>query len=102
MLPTTPHTLLASQHVVLHTTPTLHNSTNLYFSIAFNTYATIFLVLMSLGIALTRLKVISWAHATILGLVRVILGPVIGFILIKVLDLYRYIAYNLSFLDQIH
>ena len=38
MLPTTPHTLLASQHVVLHTTPTLHNSTNLYFSITFNTY----------------------------------------------------------------
>tara|TARA_B100000579_G_C22657186_1_gene769118 strand:- start:53 stop:952 length:900 start_codon:yes stop_codon:yes gene_type:complete len=56
------------------------------------TYATIFLVLMSLGIALTRLKVISWAHATILGLVRVILGPVIGFILIKVLDLSGYMA----------
>jgi len=56
------------------------------------TYATIFLVLMSLGIALTRLKVVSWAHATILGLVRVILGPVIGFILIKVLDLSGYMA----------
>ena len=27
------------------------------------TYATIFLVLMSLGIALSRLKVVSWTHA---------------------------------------
>ena len=31
------------------------------------TYATIFLVLMSLGIALSRLKVVSWTHASILG-----------------------------------
>ena len=51
------------------------------------TYATIFLVLMSLGIALSRLKVVSWAHASILGAVRVIVGPLIGFGLIKFLDL---------------
>jgi malate permease and related proteins len=51
------------------------------------TYATIFLVLMSLGIALSRLKVVSWTHATILGAVRVILGPLIGFGLIKFLNL---------------
>ena len=51
------------------------------------TYATIFLVLMSLGIALSRLKVVSWAHASILGAVRVILGPLIGFGLIKYLNL---------------
>jgi len=51
------------------------------------TYATIFLVLMSLGIALTRLKVVSWVHALILGAVRVIIGPVIGFSLIKILNL---------------
>ena len=51
------------------------------------TYATIFLVLMSLGIALTRLKVVSWTHASILGAVRVIIGPVIGFGLIKLLNL---------------
>ena len=42
------------------------------------TYATIFLVLMALGIALTKLKVISWAQASILGAVRVIIGPIIG------------------------
>jgi len=51
------------------------------------TYATIFLVLMSLGIALSRLKVVSWVHALILGAVRVIVGPVIGFSLIKILNL---------------
>tara|TARA_B100001059_G_scaffold63647_1_gene59574 strand:+ start:393 stop:1292 length:900 start_codon:yes stop_codon:yes gene_type:complete len=51
------------------------------------TYATIFLVLMSLGIALSRLKVVSWTHASILGAVRVIIGPVIGFFLIRLLDL---------------
>ena len=51
------------------------------------TYATIFLVLMSLGIALSRLKVVSWTHASILGAVRVILGPLIGFGLIEYLNL---------------
>ena len=51
------------------------------------TYATIFLVLMSLGIALSRLKVVSWRHASILGAVRVILGPLIGFGFIKYLNL---------------
>ena len=51
------------------------------------TYATIFLILMSLGIALTRLKVVSWTHASILGVVRVILGPIIAFLLIKSLNL---------------
>ena len=51
------------------------------------TYATIFLVLMSLGIALSRLKVVSWTHASILGSVRVIIGPIIGFSLIKFLNL---------------
>ena len=49
------------------------------------TYATIFLILMSLGIALAKLKVVSWTHASILGAVRVIIGPLIGFGLIKFL-----------------
>tara|TARA_B100001093_G_scaffold519257_1_gene607401 strand:+ start:586 stop:1485 length:900 start_codon:yes stop_codon:yes gene_type:complete len=56
------------------------------------TYATIFLVLMSLGIALTRLKVVSWSDASILGAVRVILGPLIGFGLIKFLNLEGFAA----------
>jgi malate permease and related proteins len=56
------------------------------------TYATIFLVLMSLGVALTRLKVKSWNDAIILGLVRVILGPLIGFSLIYILNLSGFAA----------
>ena len=56
------------------------------------TYTTIFLVLMSLGIALSRFQVISWSHASILGFVRVIIGPIIGFSLIKYLDLSGYAA----------
>ena len=56
------------------------------------TYATIFLILMSLGIALAKLKVVSWTHATILGGVRVIIGPLIGFGLIKFLNLNGFAA----------
>ena len=56
------------------------------------TYATIFLVLMSLGIALSRLKVVSWTHASILGAVRVIIGPLIGYGLIKFLNLNGFAA----------
>ena len=51
------------------------------------TYTTIFLVLMSLGIALSRFQVVSWTKASILGAVRVIIGPIIGFSLIRYFDL---------------
>ena len=37
------------------------------------TYATIFLVLMSLGIALTKLKVVSWLNASVLSVIRICL-----------------------------
>ena len=56
------------------------------------TYATIFLVLMSLGIALSRLKVVSWRHASILGAVRVIVGPLIGFGFIKFFNIQGFAA----------
>ena len=56
------------------------------------TYTTIFLVLMALGVALTRLKVVSWTHAAILGAVRVVLGPIIGFAAIKFLNLDGFMA----------
>jgi len=45
------------------------------------TYATIFLVLMSLGIALTKLK-FSLKDSILLSLCRVLLGPIIAFIII--------------------
>ncbi len=56
------------------------------------TYTTIFLVLMALGVALTRLKIVSWTHAVILAIVRVILGPIIGFSLINLLNLTGFMA----------
>ena len=45
------------------------------------TYATIFLVLMSLGIALTRFK-FSLKDSIVLSLCRVILGPLVAFLII--------------------
>ncbi len=45
-------------------------------------YATIFLILMSLGIALTRLKVFSINKAIFSSIGRVIIGPIIGYFLI--------------------
>ena len=45
-------------------------------------YATIFLILMSLGIALTRLKVFSLNKAIFSSIGRVMIGPIIGYLLI--------------------
>ena len=56
------------------------------------TYATIFLILMSLGIALTRLKIFSFNKALISSIARVFLGPIIGFYIIKYFDLSGYAA----------
>jgi len=47
---------------------------------------------MSLGIALTKLKVVSWYDSIILGLVRVLAGPIIGFSLISFLNLSGFAA----------
>ena len=55
------------------------------------TYATIFLVLMSLGIALTRFK-FSLRNSILLSLCRVILGPLIAFIIIYNFDLSGFAA----------
>ena len=55
-------------------------------------YATIFLILMSLGIALTRFKVFSFKKAFISSIGRVILGPIIGFSLIKYFNLSGFAA----------
>ena len=50
-------------------------------------YATIFLILMSLGIALTRLKIFSFKKAFFSSIGRVIFGPIVGYILIIYFDL---------------
>ena len=55
-------------------------------------WATIFLVLMSLGIALTRLKVFSLNKALISSFARVIIAPLIGFFIIIMFDLKGFAA----------
>ena len=55
-------------------------------------YATIFLILMSLGISLTRFKVFSFKKALISSIARVILGPLVGFLLIIYFNLEGFAA----------
>tara|TARA_B110000285_G_scaffold117603_1_gene133302 strand:- start:1171 stop:2070 length:900 start_codon:yes stop_codon:yes gene_type:complete len=55
-------------------------------------YATIALILMSLGIALTKLKVLSLPYAILSSIVRLILGPLIGILLIYLFDLRGFAA----------
>ncbi len=50
-------------------------------------YATIFMVLMALGIALTKLKVFSFKLSLINSFTRMVIGPIIGFIIIKFFNL---------------
>ncbi len=55
-------------------------------------YTTIFLILMSLGIALTRLKVFSFDKALISSFTRMFIGPLIGIGLILLFDLKGFAA----------
>ncbi len=55
-------------------------------------YATIFLILMSLGIALTRLKIFSFSKALISSIGRLILGPIIGLSIIYYYELEGFAA----------
>ena len=55
-------------------------------------FATIFLILMSLGIALTRLKVFSLHKAIVSSLTRMLIGPLIGLGLISYFNLSGFAA----------
>jgi len=55
-------------------------------------YAMIVLILMSLGVALTQLKVFSFKSSVISSIGRVIIGPIIGFGLIKIFNLTGFAA----------
>ena len=55
-------------------------------------YAMIVLILMSLGVSLTQLKVFSLKDSVISSIGRVIIGPIIGFMIIKLFDLYGFAA----------
>ncbi len=50
-------------------------------------YSTIFLVLMSLGVALSKLKVFSVKETIIYSFIRVILGPIVGLAFVKIFNL---------------
>ena len=50
-------------------------------------YSTIFLVLMSLGVALSKLKVFHFKETLIYSFVRVIIGPIVGFGFVKFFNL---------------
>tara|TARA_B100000073_G_scaffold88605_1_gene69477 strand:+ start:1467 stop:2366 length:900 start_codon:yes stop_codon:yes gene_type:complete len=50
-------------------------------------YGMIVMILMSLGIALTQMKVFSFKDAIITSIGRVIIGPIIGLIVIKIFNL---------------
>ena len=45
------------------------------------------MILMSLGVALTQMKVFSFKDALITSTGRVIIGPIIGFVVVKIFDL---------------
>ena len=55
-------------------------------------YTMIVLILMSLGVSLTQMKVFSIKSSMISSVGRVIIGPIIGFVLIKVFNLSGYAA----------
>jgi len=50
-------------------------------------YSTIFLVLMSLGVALSKLKVFAVKETFIYSFIRVIIGPIIGLAFVKFFNL---------------
>ena len=50
-------------------------------------YSSIFLVLMSLGVALSKLKVFSFTETLIYSSTRVIVGPIVGFGFVKFFNL---------------
>ena len=55
-------------------------------------YAMIVLILMSLGVSLTQLKVFSLKDSIISSIGRVIIGPIIGFLIIKIFKLSGFAA----------
>ena len=55
-------------------------------------YGMIVMILMSLGVALTRMKVFSLKDAIITSIGRVIVGPIIGFLVIKFFNLSGFAA----------
>ena len=78
------YALIISLFFVYFKIPTPNFVVNATFLIS---YSSIFLVLMSLGIALSNLKIFSFKESLIFSLTRIIIGPIIGFAFIKLFNL---------------
>ena len=78
------YALIISLFFVYFKIPTPNFVVNATFLIS---YSSIFLVLMSLGIALSNLKIFSFKESLIFSLTRIIIGPIIGFGFIKLFNL---------------
>ena len=50
-------------------------------------YSAIFLVLVSLGVALSKLKVFSFKETLIYSLIRILIGPIVGLAFVKYFNL---------------
>jgi len=78
------YALLISLIFVYHEIPAPKFLENATFLIG---YSTIFLVLMSLGVALSKLKVFAVKETLIYSFIRVIIGPIIGLAFVKFFNL---------------
>ena len=78
------YALIISLFFVYFEIPTPNFIENATFLIS---YSTIFLVLMSLGIALSNLKIFSFKESLIFSFTRIIIGPLIGFGFVKFFNL---------------
>ena len=78
------YALIVSLFFVYYRIPSPQFLTNATFLIG---YSTIFLVLMSLGVALSKLKVFSFRETLSYSLTRVLIGPLVGFAFVKAFNL---------------
>ena len=78
------YALLISLIFVYYETPAPKFLENATFLIG---YSTIFLVLMSLGVALSKLKVFAVKETLIYSFIRVIIGPIVGLAFVKFFNL---------------
>jgi len=78
------YALLVSLIFVYFKIPSLKFLENATFLIG---YSTIFLVLMSLGVALSKLRIFSFKETIIYSFIRVILGPIVGLAFVKIFNL---------------
>ena len=78
------YALIISLFFVYFEIPTPNFIENATFLIS---YSTIFLVLMSLGIALSNLQIFSFKESLIFSFTRIIIGPLIGFGFVKFFNL---------------